>query len=77
VPRERMAIAGYADNVPVGSNETEEGRALNRRVDLVILSEQGLLKEPARTAGHPPGPKVGAAGGQGPAHGTKTAIPHS
>ncbi|MCL6547109.1 MAG: OmpA family protein [Bryobacteraceae bacterium] len=46
VPRERLAIAGYADNVPVGPNDTEEGRAKNRRVDLVILTEQGLSKEP-------------------------------
>jgi len=47
VPRERLAIAGYADNVPVEPNDTEEGRAKNRRVDLVILTEQGLSTEPA------------------------------
>jgi chemotaxis protein MotB len=47
VPRERLAIAGYADNVPVEPNDTEEGRAKNRRVDLVILTEQGLITEPA------------------------------
>ncbi|MGQ9633817.1 MAG: flagellar motor protein MotB [Bryobacteraceae bacterium] len=46
VPRERLAIAGYADNIPVGPNDTDEGRAKNRRVDLVILSEEGLSKEP-------------------------------
>lgn len=53
IPRERLAIAGYADNLPVGPNDTEEGRALNRRVDLVILSEQGLLKEPAGPVARP------------------------
>jgi chemotaxis protein MotB len=47
VPRERLAIAGYADNIPVSPNDTEEGRAQNRRVDLVILSEAGLAREPA------------------------------
>ena len=46
VPRERMAIVGYADNAPVASNETEQGRALNRRVDIVVLNEQGLIGEP-------------------------------
>ncbi len=46
IARTRMAIAGYADNVPVGPNETEEGRARNRRVDLVVLSVIGMLPEP-------------------------------
>jgi chemotaxis protein MotB len=42
----RMAVAGYAENVPADSNETEEGRAHNRRVDLVILSAEGMKSEP-------------------------------
>jgi chemotaxis protein MotB len=46
VPRERLSIAGYAETAPVASNETEVGRARNRRVDIVILSEQGLIAEP-------------------------------
>jgi chemotaxis protein MotB len=46
IPRERMAVAGYAENVPVDSNETEEGRARNRRVDIVLLSGEGLRSEP-------------------------------
>ncbi len=43
VPRSRLAIAGYADNVPVKDNGTEEGRAQNRRVDVVIVSRLGLV----------------------------------
>jgi chemotaxis protein MotB len=46
IPRERMSIAGYADTAPAASNDTEEGRARNRRVDIVILSEQGIIAEP-------------------------------
>ena len=46
VPRQRMAIAGYADTVPKDSNETEEGRAHNRRVDVVILNQQVIMQEP-------------------------------
>jgi chemotaxis protein MotB len=46
VPRERLAIAGYADNVPTRSNQTVEGRAQNRRVDLVIVNRFGLTSEP-------------------------------
>jgi chemotaxis protein MotB len=53
VPRERMAVAGYADNVPVQSNDTEAGRMQNRRVDLVIVNQMGLLKEPAPLARQP------------------------
>ncbi len=43
---ERMAVAGYAENAPSDTNETEEGRAHNRRVDLVVLSAQGMKSEP-------------------------------
>ena len=38
IPAERFAVAGYADTAPVASNDTEEGRARNRRVDIVILN---------------------------------------
>jgi chemotaxis protein MotB len=48
VPRNRLSIAGYADTAPVASNETEEGRARNRRADIVILNEQGVIGEPAK-----------------------------
>jgi chemotaxis protein MotB len=46
--KDRMSIAGYADNAPTGSNDTEEDRALNRRVDVIILNEQGIMAEPLR-----------------------------
>jgi len=50
VAQDRLSIAGYADTAPVASNETEEGRARNRRVDIVILNQQGLMAEPPKTA---------------------------
>jgi chemotaxis protein MotB len=34
---ERISAAGYAEFHPVASNDTAEGRAQNRRVDLVVL----------------------------------------
>jgi chemotaxis protein MotB len=49
IPRSRMAIGGYADVAPVASNDTEQGRARNRRVDVVILSESGISAEPQAT----------------------------
>ncbi len=56
-PRGRISIAGYADNAPLASNDTEEGRARNRRVDIVILNEQGVLAEPsAKPATEPSNP---------------------
>lgn len=33
----RLSLAGYADQRPIADNSTAEGRALNRRVDIVIL----------------------------------------
>jgi chemotaxis protein MotB len=47
VPEERMSVAGYADNAPVDSNDTHEGRMHNRRVDLVVMSSQALREEPS------------------------------
>jgi chemotaxis protein MotB len=46
IPPSRMAVAGYAENSPVDTNDTEEGRAHNRRVDLVLLTAGGLTSEP-------------------------------
>ncbi len=48
VPSERLSIAGYADTAPIAANDTEAGRARNRRVDIVILNETGLKGEPER-----------------------------
>ncbi|HZU27373.1 MAG TPA: flagellar motor protein MotB [Bryobacteraceae bacterium] len=48
VPDARLSIAGYGDNDPADSNDTEEGRARNRRVDIVVLNETGLAAEPQR-----------------------------
>ncbi len=42
---ERMAIAGYAENAPSDTNDTDEGRSHNRRVDLVVLSAEALRVE--------------------------------
>ena len=38
VDRQRVAIVGFADTAPQTSNDTAEGRARNRRVDIVILN---------------------------------------
>jgi chemotaxis protein MotB len=38
-PPQRLSAAGYAEYHPIASNDTPQGRAQNRRVDVVILSE--------------------------------------
>ena len=37
IPPDRISAAGYAEFHPVASNDTAEGRAENRRVDLVVM----------------------------------------
>jgi chemotaxis protein MotB len=39
VEEKRFQVAGFADTMPVSSNLTPEGRAYNRRVDIVIIDE--------------------------------------
>jgi two-component system copper resistance phosphate regulon response regulator CusR len=53
-PPDRLSAAGFAQYHPVASNSTPQGRAQNRRVDVVILSEHTLSEHklsenPART----------------------------
>lgn len=42
IPAGRLAIAAYADNRPLAANESDEGRARNRRVDIVILNQRNI-----------------------------------
>jgi chemotaxis protein MotB len=35
----RVSAAGYADTRPIGDNATPEGQAMNRRVEIVIVSD--------------------------------------
>lgn len=41
VPTTRMVAIGYADNQPLDTNASAEGRARNRRVNVLILNEVG------------------------------------
>ena len=41
VPAARMVAIGYADNRPVDTNATFDGRSRNRRVNVLILNELG------------------------------------
>ncbi|HYP13920.1 MAG TPA: flagellar motor protein MotB [Bryobacteraceae bacterium] len=48
IPRSRMAVVAYADTIAIADNATEEGRARNRRVDIVVLSEMAGAQEPLK-----------------------------
>jgi chemotaxis protein MotB len=52
---DRVSIAGYGDTAPLADNATDQGRARNRRVDVIILNETGLRGEPPHMA-KPSGP---------------------
>lgn len=43
-----LTVTGFADDYPVESNATEEGRAANRRVELVNLSTRDLVRGDVR-----------------------------
>jgi chemotaxis protein MotB len=55
----RLAAAGYAEYHPIASNDTPQGRAQNRRVDIVILSEHVITTSvPVAPASSKPSPAV-------------------
>lgn len=36
IDTERVVVAGFADSVPLGSNDTADGRARNRRIEVIV-----------------------------------------
>lgn len=50
-----LSAAGYGQFKPMVSNDTPEGRTLNRRVDMVILRETASRAEPVSGASTVPG----------------------
>ncbi|MCP4583201.1 MAG: OmpA family protein [candidate division Zixibacteria bacterium] len=50
-PPQRISAVGYAEYRPITTNETAEGRAKNRRVDIVILDKELSYLEPDNLSG--------------------------
>ncbi len=50
IPPSRLSAVGYGEYRPVAPNETREGRGLNRRVDIVVLSTTAEQLEPKALA---------------------------
>ena len=55
MPPDRISATGYAEFHPVAGNDTEQGRAENRRVDLVVLPRTKIDLS-TFAAPHPSGP---------------------
>jgi chemotaxis protein MotB len=66
VATKRMAIVGYADTDSIDSNDTEQGRGRNRRVDIVVVSRYGMQAEPTPGTAPPNTEKPGHASEQTP-----------
>lgn len=45
VESERIQVRGYGESYPIASNDTPEGRQLNRRVEVIISDEDGNIQE--------------------------------
>lgn len=51
VPTSRLVTEGKGFNDPIADNATEDGRAANRRVEIVIVANEQLKKEAAEQGG--------------------------
>ncbi|WP_061212727.1 OmpA/MotB family protein [Syntrophomonas wolfei] len=49
IPAERLSIIGYGEHRPLVANDSDEGRAMNRRVDIVILKKKYDYFEPPQS----------------------------
>lgn len=50
LPQDKISIEGYAHFSPVANNNTEEGRAKNRRVEITIYKEPAKSSDSSSTA---------------------------
>lgn len=44
IPESRFRVEGYGDVKPIDTNDTPEGRARNRRVEVTLMYDEGLVK---------------------------------
>jgi chemotaxis protein MotB len=54
MPADRLSAAGYADTQPVDTNDTDAGRANNRRIEIVLLPNIDELPDLSSLTGDAP-----------------------
>lgn len=69
----RMAAAGYSEHHPIASNDTAEGKAQNRRVDLIVVAEFEHSDPSATPASSAPAAEAAPADSAHAQHGADTA----
>lgn len=45
IPNSRLSVVGYGETAPKYSNDTEDGRTQNRRVEFLITANEKMVKE--------------------------------
>jgi chemotaxis protein MotB len=53
IPAPRLSAVGYGEYRPLASNDTPQGRASNRRVDLVVIGDAAQKLEPQERKAEP------------------------
>jgi chemotaxis protein MotB len=66
LPRQRFSVVGRADTAPIDTNLTPEGRARNRRVDVIIMNSPRLQPSSAVPPAAPSSPGTGPQSGAAP-----------
>ncbi|RMD96012.1 MAG: hypothetical protein D6812_17910 [Deltaproteobacteria bacterium] len=56
MPPDRISAAGFGPYQPIAPNDTPAGRALNRRIDVILVPDFGALELPANPAVDSEGP---------------------
>lgn len=57
IPDSCFAVQGFGSDQPLDSNDTPEGRAANRRVDIRLVPESGACALPTQVSGGQPQPR--------------------
>jgi outer membrane protein OmpA-like peptidoglycan-associated protein len=50
IPNSRLSVVGYGETAPKYSNDTEEGRTQNRRVEFLITANEKMVREAEKEA---------------------------